>query len=324
MLPSVPISPLTFSVVVPCYRCAECLPELYRRIKESLEPISPRFELILVNDSSPSNDWLVIRQLAAEDTRVKGVNLSRNFGQHHAITAGVDQALGEWVVVMDGDLQDQPEEIVKLYQKAQEGFDVVFAVRENRQDSWHKRLSSQAFYWVYNRFSNIQVTPGIANFSICSRQVMDEFRQLRESSRAYWLGVLWCGFRVAYLPVEHAARYAGRSAYNLRRSMNLALESISSQSNKPLRIFMELGFLIATGSFLFTLFLVVRYFVYNVHVEGWTSTLVSLYFLGGLVMMNLGIVGLYLGKVFDETKGRPIYIVREKLNIADSSQKRES
>lgn len=306
------------SVVIPCYRCAECLEELYRQLKAALEPISPVFEIVMVNDASPSYDWDVIQKLTEADLRVKGVNLSRNFGQHHAITAGIDFATGDWVIVMDGDLQDQPHEIPKLYAKAREGYDVVFARRVERKDTFLKVFMSRSFSLVYNFLSNVRIDPTIGNFSISARKVMDNFRRVRESSRAFGLTLLWCGFKTAYVDVDHGPRYAGKTSYNLRRSIHLAIESISSQSNKPLRISINAGFFMSALSFLIALVIVLRKLIWGIPVSGWASTIVSLYFIGGLLMANLGIIGLYLGKVFDETKGRPIYIVRDVLNIEES------
>ncbi|MEI7672914.1 MAG: glycosyltransferase family 2 protein [Deltaproteobacteria bacterium] len=308
------------SIVVPSYRCSECLPELHRRLVAAIEPITAQFEIVLVNDCSPDQDWEIITALAHADARVKGVNLSRNFGQHLAIAAGIDHADGDWVVVMDGDLQDRPEEVPALYRKAQaDGLDVVFGRRANRQDTWYKILASRVFAWVFRQLSDVHIESGIANFSISARKVMDAYRRLREGGRSHALVLLWCGFRVGYKDVAHAARYAGRTTYNLRRSVALAVEAITSQSNKPLLLSMKFGFLMAGLSFCFAMYEIVQYFVYGVPVSGWTSLIVSLYFIGGLLMANMGVLGLYLGKVFNEAKHRPIYLVRETVNLASNS-----
>ena len=307
------------SIVTPAYCCAECLPELYRRLTESLEKIDTDYEIIIVNDCSPDRDWEVIKDLAHADQRVKGINFSRNFGQHHAITAGVDFSSGDWIVVMDCDLQDQPEEIVKLYRMAvDKGYDIVFGRRAKRKDTFTKKFCSRAFSMFYNFLSNTRIDPTLDNFSIASRRVMENYRRLRESSRAHGLALLWCGFRAGYVDVDHAQRFAGKSAYNLRRSVNLAIEAITSQSNKPLRMSIKAGFLMSGFSFVFAIIIIAREFFWGIPVSGWASTIVSIYFIGGLLMANMGVVGLYLGKVFDETKGRPIYIVQETVNIAGS------
>lgn len=305
------------SVVAPAYRCAECLPELCRRIKETVEKLSPDFELIIVNDGSPDRDWEVVQELAAGDARVKGINLSRNFGQHHAITAGIDHATGDWVVVMDCDLQDPPEEIANLYRKAtDEGFDIVLGRRAGRKDRWLKRLSSRIFKSAYNFLSDVQTDPAVANFSIASAKVIESYRRLREGDRSHGLTLLWCGFKTGYVDVKHAKRFAGQSAYNWHRSVQHALESVTSHSNKPLRMSIKLGLTMSFASFAFALYTFIRYWLRGVAVTGWTSLIVSLYFLGGMLMANMGILGLYLGKVFDESKNRPIYLVRDTLNMA--------
>ena len=312
-----PHSPFLISVVAPAYRCADCIPELYRRVMEAVGSIpGADFELIMVNDGSPDCDWERIRELAAADPRVKGINFARNFGQHHAITAGIDHCRGDWVVVMDCDLQDRPEEIPRLYRKAvEEGFDVVFGQRISRQDPALKVFLSHCFNGFINTLSNIPIDPTIGNFSIATSQVIASYRLLRESSRAFGLGLLWCGYRVGYLPVEHGARFAGKSTYNLSRSIHLALESITSLSNKPLRLAINIGFVMSLTAFVWGLFLIIRFLFWAIPVAGWTSTMVSMYFLSGMILAFLGILGLYVGKVFDEVKARPIYLVRQTLNL---------
>jgi glycosyltransferase involved in cell wall biosynthesis len=310
--------PPHISVVTPAYRCAECIPELCRRLATVLDGIDPNYEIVIVNDASPDRDWEIVQELARADRRIKGINFSRNFGQHHAVTAGVDHASGDWVVVMDCDLQDQPEEIIKLYRAATvEGYDVVFGRRENRKDSLLKVLASRSFYLVLNVLADLRVNPGISNFSIFSRRVADNYRRLRDSNRAHGLTLLWCGFKTGYVDVVHAARFAGRTTYNLRRSVRLAVDAITSQSNRPLRLSIQFGFVMAALAIGFACYLAVRKFLFGTSVSGWTSLIVSLYFLGGLLITNMGIVGLYLGKVFDETKRRPIYIVSDTLNVED-------
>ena len=307
------------SVVAPAYCCSECLPELYRRLCLALEALTSDFEFIVVNDASPHRDWEIISELARTDPRVKGINLSRNFGQHHAITAGVDHARGDWVVVMDCDLQDQPEEIPKLYWKAVSGpFDIVFGRRVSRQDAWLKIFLSRAFNVVFRFLADTRLDPSIANFSIASREVMDVYRSLREAGRSHGLTLLWCGFQVGFVDVAHAERFAGATTYSFQRSVNLALAAITARSNKPLLISIKLGFLIASLSVAFGLYIFWRKLAWGVPVTGWASMIVSLYFLGGLLMANLGVVGLYLGKVFDQTRNRPLYVVRELLNFTDA------
>ncbi|SFQ22095.1 glycosyltransferase family 2 protein [Salibacterium halotolerans] len=307
------------SVVTPVYGCGDCIMQLYNRLSETLESISWQYEIIMVEDSSPDQSWSVIQQLAARDKRVKGIKFAKNFGQHTAITAGLDEALGDWVVVMDCDLQDQPEEIPKLYAKAREGYDVVFARRRDREDTLLKRWESKLFYKVYDYFTESTSDPAIANFSISSRKVIENYRHLREQNRNFPLFIQWMGFETAAVDVEHQQRMSGTSSYNLSKLMNLAVDGIVSQSNKPLRLSIKFGFLLSTGAVLYGLYLMYQYFFMFEPVPGWTSIMVSIYFVGGLLFANLGILGLYMGKVFNEVKNRPLYIVQESVGFNEKN-----
>ena len=301
----------TISVVSPVYGCCDSLHQLYERLKGTLSTITEDFEIILVNDSSPDGAWEVIRELVTKDDRVKGINLARNFGQHKAIAAGLDHAQGDWVVVMDCDLQDRPEEITKLYNKAQEGYDAVFGQRLGRQDKRRKRWTSRLFIAVYDYLSDSKTDPTIGNFSIISRKVVEGLKEMTEQHHAYTFLVIWLGFKRTYIEVDHAKREIGTSSYNFKRLIQLAIDNIVSQSNKPLRMSIKFGFTIAFLSALYALYIVIKYFVNDQIVPGWTSVMVSIYFIGGLLFANLGFIGLYIGKIFDETKNRPLYVIDE-------------
>lgn len=302
---------IEISIVTPVYGCCKSINRLYERLNKTLSIITGDFEIIMVNDSSPDNAWDAIKELAKKDNRVKGINLSRNFGQHKAITAGLDYAKGDWVVVMDCDLQDQPEEIIKLYNKALEGYDIVFGRRAERKDSFLKKLSSTLFYKVYDYFTESKIDNTIANFSIISKKVLDNLNKLKEQNRSYPLFVNWVGFNRTEINIEHSSREEGKSSYTFTKLINLAIDSIVSQSNKPLKLSIKFGFIVSFLSLLYGTWLVLRYFIFSIPVEGWTSVMVSIYFIGGLLFANMGILGLYIGKIFDETKNRPIYIVQE-------------
>lgn len=303
------------SVVSPVYGCAKGLPELCHRLHAVCAALTPDYEIILVNDASPDGAWTVISELTAADQRVKGIDLTRNFGQHYAITAGLDSATGDWVVVMDCDLQDQPEEIPKLYQKALEGFDVVFARRALRRDSGLKRLSSKLFYTVFDYLTEQQSDPAVANFGIYRNTVIANVRRMRESARAFPLFVRWLGFPSTAIDVEHAPRFTGKSSYTFSKLLHLAINSIVAQSNRPLRLSIKFGFLMAFCSLCLGAWHVLRYLLHGVPVAGWTSVIVSIWLLGGLMFMNFGFLGLYIGRIYDETKGRPLYVVREWRNL---------
>ncbi|MGV3487419.1 MAG: glycosyltransferase family 2 protein [Tuberibacillus sp.] len=307
------------SVVIPVYKCDTCLFELKKRLTKTLETLTKDFEIILVNDGSPDHSWDIICRLSKKDNRVKGIKLTRNFGQHYAITAGLDMTAGDWVVVMDCDLQDQPEEIIRLYDKAAEGYDIVFARRAKRQDRWLKRMQSKWFYKVYDYFTESHFDNTIANFSIASRQVVNEVIRLRERSRSYPLFLKWLGFNWTTVDVQHSERLKGRSSYNWSKLMNFAIDSIVSQSNKPLRLSITFGFLVALGSLVYGLFLIFKFFFLFQPVAGWTSMMVFLSFLGGLLLAHLGVLGLYIGKIFDEVKERPLYVIRESVGFRSGS-----
>ena len=314
------MSNVHISVVSPVYGCCESLTPLYERLKETLTAITEEFEIILVNDSSPDDSWHVIMDLAENDKRVKGINLSRNFGQHYAITAGLDFAKGDWVIVMDCDLQDKPEELLKLYNKALEGYDVVFGRRHKRQDKFLKRLGSKLFYKVYDYFTDGHTDSAVANYSIVSKSVVSSYKKLKEQNRSYPLFINWLGFKKAKVDIEHLSRESGSSSYTLKKLLVLAADSIVSQSNKLLRLSIQVGFLMALGSILYALWLTIRFFLYSIPVEGWTSVMVSMYLLAGMLFVNLGFLGLYIGKIFNETKARPLYLIKECINLPDSSE----
>ena len=304
---------MDISVVIPVYGCRAALRELYERLVKSIEVITKDFEIILVNDSCPQNSWEVLEQICAEDSRVKGIELSRNFGQIKAITAGLDYSKGDWVVVMDCDLQDSPEEIINLYNKAQEGYDVVFARRANRRDSFMKVLVSKIFYKIYSFASDGNYDPAICNFSISRRIVIENYCNMRELHRAFVIYVKWLGFRQTTIDVEHNARKEGKSSYNMKKRFKMAGETLTSQSDKLLKFTVGLGFAMTTISFLTILGLVVHY-ILGTAATGWTSLIATNCLIGGITIMVIGLVGIYVGNIFMQTKQRPLYVVRQTLN----------
>jgi len=302
---------MDISVVIPVYGCRACLEELYQRLVVALAAITPSYEIVLVNDACPQNSWEVIKKIALRDPHVKGIDLSRNFGQIRAITAGLHHAEGEWVVVMDCDLQDKPEEIAKLYKKAQEGYDVVFARRTIRQDTFFKKLSSKLFSWTYRFFTSGVYDNSICNFSISRKLVIENYKRMGDQNRAFILFIKWLGFKSTVIDIDHAERVSGKSSYTMRKQMQLALEIITTQSNKPLILSIEVGFSVSLLAFIYGIYRIILYLIYRVRTTGWTSTIVSIYFIGGMILAQLGILGLYIGYVFNQTKGRPIFIIRE-------------
>lgn len=304
---------MKLSVVIPVYGCKDALPELYRRLTESLTEITDDYEIILVNDACPQDSWSVIEELSEKDSHIVGIELSRNFGQMKAILAGLDYSSGDWVVVMDCDLQDRPEEIRRLYAKALEGYDAVFARRAKRKDSFLKVFLANQFYKIYRFATDSNYDGALCNFSIVNRKVVDSYCEMREIHRAYIMYINWLGFRRTVIDVEHNERYSGKSSYSLKKRINMAVELLTSQSDKILRMMVKLGFLMTIISFFVILGLVIKYFTSHV-TEGWTSLLASNFLIGGIVIMVVGTVGIYVGNIFMQVKNRPLYIVRQVKN----------
>ncbi|MCG6538003.1 MAG: glycosyltransferase, partial [Syntrophales bacterium LBB04] len=250
-----------------------------------------------------------------------GINLSRNFGQHYGFTAGLDYAQGEWVVVMDCDLQDQPEEILKLYDKALEGYDIVYARRIERKDSFTKRISSKIFHTIYSYLIDIKTDSAIGNFGIFSKDVVREYNKMKETARSFPALVQYTGFKQGAVDVKHSQRLDGKSSYSLARLYHLTLDVILSGSSKPLKLVIRLGFTISFLSVLISLYNILAYFIGINQVAGFTSTIFSIWFMGGMIMLVLGILGLYIGKIFEQVKERPLYIVSDKINIDHEDNK---
>lgn len=300
---------MMLSIISPVYRAEFLLEELVERIKNSVETLEIDFEIILVNDHSPDQSWGKIVELSNKFTFVKGIKLSRNFGQHYAITAGLDHAKGDWVVVMDCDLQDRPEEIPNLLQKAEEGYDIVLARRTNRNDPYLKRLFSKYFYFILSYLTGTSFDFSVANFGVYSRKIILEFSKMRENIRVFPIMVNWMGFSTAKLEVQHDARAEGKSSYTYKKLLNLAIDIILAYSDKPIRITVKLGFFLSLFSFGFALFTLIRFLSGGILVSGYTSIIISISFFSGIVIMILGIVGLYIGKIFEGVKNRPLYII---------------
>lgn len=299
------------SVISPVYKAEKIVDLLIKRIIQEVSKITEDFEIILVEDGSPDDSWQRINDNCTRDNRIKGIKLSRNFGQHYAITAGLDYAKGQWVVVMDCDLQDLPEEIPNLYQKAIEGYSIVLARRDNRQDSFIKKLSSRIFYKVLSYLSGVKHDSTIANFGIYSMEVIEAILKMRESIRYFPTMISWVGFNKCTINVKHAARAEGKTSYNFNKLLKLALDIILAYSDKPIRLTIQLGLIISFISIILTFFTVFFYLKGNIIVPGYTSLIISVWFLSGIIVSILGMIGLYIGKTFEGVKNRPLYIIEK-------------
>jgi dolichol-phosphate mannosyltransferase len=305
---------MKLSIVVPVYGSPESVPELSQRLINVLPALTEEFEVILVNDGCPKGSWAEVVDSANRFDQVVGINLSRNFGQHMAITAGLEVSKGDRVVVMDCDLQDVPEQIPVLWDEINKGFDSVVAQRIERNDKFLKRMSSKAFHAFLTYMTDTKSDASIANFGIYSRQVIDSYLKLKEQIRFFPLHVRWLGYDTSAIEVSHAERFEGVSSYTLSKLLRLALDIIISFSDKPLRLMVKLGFLMSLFATLATVYLLIKYFLYSTSVEGWTSLMVSIWFLGGFIISMLGVVGIYVAKTFDETKARHLYLVKERFD----------
>ncbi len=297
------------SIVSPVYKAEKIIPLLIQRVENSVSKITTNFEILLVEDGGPDNSWGVIEAIAKTNPKIKGIKLSRNFGQHPAIMAGLSQAKGEWIVVMDCDLQDQPEEIEKLYAKALEGFDVVFAKRNNRQDGFFKKIFSKLFSIIFNYLAETKFDNEIANFGIYNRKVIKSVLSIGDYIKSFPLFVYFTGFKSTSIFVEHASRESGTTSYTFSKLMSLAFNTIVSYSNKPLKIFVKFGMLISLLSIIGGIINLILYFDGKIKVSGYSSIIVSIWFLSGIIITVIGVVGIYVGKVFEQTKDRPPFII---------------
>jgi glycosyltransferase involved in cell wall biosynthesis len=297
------------SIVSPVYKAEKIIPLLVDRIEKAVSTITADYEIILVEDGSPDECWKVIAGIAATNPKIKGIKLSRNFGQHPAIMAGLSHAKGEWIVVMDCDLQDQPEEIEKLYNKALEGFAIVLAKRKNRQDGFFKRMTSLFFSKMYGYFTDTVYDNEVANFGIYNKKVIKSILEISDTIKFFPLFVKFVGYNSTSIVVEHAERVEGSSSYSFSKLLSLAFNTIISFSNKPLKLFVKFGLIISSVSFLVGIYNIYLALTDQIVVLGYSSIIVSIWFLSGVLITTIGVTGIYVGKIFDQTKNRRTYII---------------
>lgn len=302
------------SVVVPVYNEEGTVAELHRRLTSVLAPLG-RYELLLVDDGSSDGTWLAARELARTDQHLRLIRLSRNFGHQVALSAGLDHARGNAVVSMDGDLQDPPELIPELIDRWRAGSDVVFAIRRQREgETWFKLATASAFYKLINRVSSVEIPEQAGDFRLLSRRALDALLAMPERARFLRGMSSWIGFEQASVPYARDPRYAGETKYPLRRMLHFAGDAVTSFSATPIRLVAALGFMsvaVCLVALAWTLY--VRLFT-DETVAGWTSVIVVVLFLGGVQLLSLGIIGQYVGRIFDEVKDRPLYFVSERVD----------
>ncbi len=306
----------TYSIVVPAFNEEQVIVELTRRLTAVMDALDAPAEAILVDDGSADRTYELMRDVARADPRFRLVRLSRNFGHQIAITAGLDLAAGDAVIVIDADLQDPPEVALELAARWREGYDVVYAVRETRAgDQRWKRAAASAFYRGLNRVSEVEIPVDVGDFRLVDRRALEVFREMRESNRFVRGMFSWIGLRQTGVRYERQGRYAGGTKYPLRRLVRLAVSGLVSFSDVPLRLALNLGFLVSIASFVVGLFALIAKLTNTYNVPGWASIVVVTAFIGGVQLVVLGVVGEYIADIHGEVKGRPLYVVNELENF---------
>jgi glycosyltransferase involved in cell wall biosynthesis len=321
------MSPATFpevalSVVVPVFNEHEALPELYRRLDAVAAQLAISFELIVVNDGSTDGSWERILSLSSADRRVKALSLSRNFGHQVAITAGLHAATGDVVVVMDSDLQDPPEVIVEMYEQYIQGYDVVYGQRRQRKgETLWKRATAKAFYRLMRQMTSLDIPVDTGDFRLMSRRVADDLRRLHEHAAFIRGLVTWVGYNQAAVLYDRDKRFGGQTKFSTAKMMTFALDGITSFSSRPLRLASHTGVALATISLLVMAGLIAYKLGGGTGViQGWTSLIAAVLFLGGLQLVAIGLLGEYIGRIYDQVKGRPAYLVKDRVNLADAAE----
>ncbi|MBD2057725.1 glycosyltransferase family 2 protein [Oculatella sp. FACHB-28] len=304
------------SVVVPLHNEEPNINYFFERLESVLEGLGLAYEIVCVDDGSKDN---TLRQLVAHHHRnpsIKVVSLSRNFGKEIALTAAIDHAIGAAVIPIDADLQDPPELIADMIAQWQQGYDVVYATRKSRQgESWLKRFTANVFYRVIGHMSTVEIPRNTGDFRLLDRRVVEVLKQMTERTRFMKGLFAWVGFRQTFILYDRAERYKGRTKWNYWRLWNLAVDGITSFSVLPLKVWSYVGFSLAITTFLYAMFLIIRTLISGIDVPGYASLMVAILFIGGVQLLTLGIIGEYLGRVYEEVKGRPLYLVRNSYGI---------
>ncbi|MDP9206808.1 MAG: glycosyltransferase family 2 protein [Gemmatimonadota bacterium] len=310
-----------YSFVLPIYDEEETLPRLCERLRGVLERLDGTAEVIFVDDGSQDGSFALMAEIAARDPRFKVLQLSRNFGHQIAITAGLDHASGEAIVVMDADLQDPPEVALAMAQRWREGFEVVYAIREHRAgESRFKLLTAAFFYRLLRKLTRVQIPSDVGDFRLVDRKALDAYRAMRENNRFVRGMFSWIGFRQTGVRYSRAARFAGRTKYPLRKMIKFAADGIISFSSAPLRLALNFGFVVSIASFLGGITALLLKFADVFVIPGWASLVFVTSFLGGVQLVVLGVIGEYVARVYDETKNRPLYIVSTSIGLGELAE----
>lgn len=301
------------SIIIPIYNEEGNIPILHDRLCKVIEGITSSFELIFVNDGSKDKSITLIKSLAVQDKRVRYLDFSRNFGHQIAVSAGLDHAKGSSVVIIDADLQDPPELITEMYAKIKEGYQVVYAKRRQRQgETFLKTFTAKMFYRILKKITSINIPVDTGDFRIIDKKVVDVLKNMPERNKFLRGQISWIGFNQTYVEYDRDERFAGKTGYTYRKMLRFAMDGITSFSNFPLKVASTLGFVVSGISFFIMLYSLYVRFVNGHFVEGWTSLMISILFLGGIQLICVGIIGEYLSRVSDNVRNRPLYVVAEK------------
>jgi dolichol-phosphate mannosyltransferase len=304
-----------YSVIIPIFNEEQTLPELHTRLMSATVGLDQPLEIILVDDGSRDASFTLMSAMHTKDPRVKVIRLSRNFGHQIAITAGLELAQGDAVILMDGDLQDPPELLPRMVSFWKEGYHVVYAVKKSRRENALKRIAFKLFYRILYALSTIKIPMDAGNFSLMDRRVVEVLRAMPERNR-YISGLrAWAGFRQTAIDYDREPRFAGKPQMSFRRLVQLALDGIFSFSNVPLRMAIYLGLTTAAASFAGALYVVYEKIFTNTAILGWASTIISILFMGGMILVTLGVIGEYISRIYEEVKKRPLYVIREKVGF---------
>lgn len=312
---------IMLSVVVPFFNEEKIARRTYDRLEEVMETSGYGYEFIFVNDGSTDRTEEVLTLLCAEDPKVKLINFSRNFGHEIATTAGVEHAIGKGIIIIDADLQDPPEQILSLIQKWEEGYDVVYARREKRKgESWFRRAAAKVFYRLLNYVSETPIPVDVGDFRLIDRKVANAFISLQETNRFFRGLISWVGFRQTAIYFTRDDRKGGATKYSLGKLSKLAIDAITSFSNRPLRIATYLGFLTSLSGFLYAIFIIYQKLFWGIAVQGWASLMAVTLTTNGMILLILGVFGEYIGRIFTETKKRPLYIIQSKVGFSQQPE----
>ena len=314
---------MEISAIVPSYNEEKNVPLIYKRLTDTLSKISDKYEIIFVNDCSKDSTLSVIKQISEEDSHVKYISFSRNFGHQIADSAGLDMCKGKAVVIIDGDLQDPPELILEMYKKYQEGYKVVYAKRKTREgETWFKKATAKLFYRFLAAMTSIEIPVDVGDFRLIDKVIVNHLRNMPEKSKYIRGQISWIGYKQTFVEYHRDARLYGKTNYPLKKMLRLAFDGITAFSDKPLKMASAIGIISAILSLLAIVYALISYFIFDSAVSGWTSLIISVLFIGGVQLITIGIIGEYIARINNDVRNRPLYIIEEE-NIENQENNKQ-